>query len=132
MKAIRPRGEDNAMQLEDYFEFEKFDTKFGPAESIRLKGRRILFEDVIELYLQGMRPEEIAERFSYPLTLEQVHATITYYLHNKQAMDEYLRRGKEICDAYYQEHLQRPPDAVTLRLRALIAQREATEQNPDG
>jgi uncharacterized protein (DUF433 family) len=120
------------MQLEDYFEFEKVETKFGPAETIRLKGRRITLEDVIEPFLQGMPPEQIAQRFSHPLPLEQVYATITYYLHNKEAMDHYLTRGREIADSFYEEHRQRPPDAVTVQLREAKARREAAEQNSDG
>ena len=36
------------MQLEDNFEFETFDSKFGPVERIRIKGHRIAIEHVIE------------------------------------------------------------------------------------
>ena len=36
------------MQLEDYFEFETCDTKFGRADVIRIKGSRIMIELVIE------------------------------------------------------------------------------------
>ncbi len=114
------------MQLEDYFDFEKFDTKFGVAERIRIKGHRISIEHVIEYFNQGMDPDQI-QREMYPsLTLEEVYATITYYLHNKAAVDEYNRRGEEVAEAYYQEYLKQP-DALTLRLRALAAQRDAQQ-----
>jgi uncharacterized protein (DUF433 family) len=97
------------MQLEDYFDFEKFDTKYGPVERIRIKEHRISIESVIELFSQGMPPDQI-QREAYPsLTLEQVYATITYYLHNKAAVDEYNRRGEEVAEAYYQEYLVKGP-----------------------
>jgi uncharacterized protein (DUF433 family) len=96
------------MQLEDYFEFEKFDTKYGEAESIRIKGHRIAIEYVIERFNQGIEPKQIQQ--SLPtLTLEEIYATVTYYLHNKAEVDAYIQRGGEIADAYYQEYLQRGP-----------------------
>lgn len=111
------------MQLEDYFTFEKFDTKFGPTESIRVKGTRVDIEIIIGEFNKGVSPEEIQRR--YPtVTREQVYATITYYLHNQAQIDAYIKEGERITDAYYQEYLQKEPDAVTLRIRALRAQRQ--------
>ena len=110
------------MQLEDYFEFEKFDTKFGPVERIRIKGHRIAIERVLELFNQGTPPDQI-QREHYPtLTPEEVYATITYYLHNKGQVDDYLQKGEAIADAYYQEYLKEEPSAVAKRIRALKAQ----------
>ncbi|MEB3881898.1 DUF433 domain-containing protein, partial [Lyngbya sp. CCY1209] len=65
------------MQLEDYFNFLADD-------DIRLKGTRIGIETVLFDYLFRARtPEEIAS--TYPsLNLEQVYATILYYLHHKE------------------------------------------------
>src|SRR5437016_6182518 len=101
-----------AMQLEDYFEFETFDTKFGPVERIRIKGHRISLENVIEFFKEGMSPDRI-QREMYPsLTLEEVNAAITYYLHNKEAVEAYIKRGDRIGDAYYQEWLQQEPPPV--------------------
>lgn len=114
------------MQLEDYFEFEKFDTKFGPVERIRIKGHRVSVEHVIALFNQGMSPERILQNFP-TLNLEKVYATITYYLHKKQEVDEYIARGEGIADAYYQEYLNNLPPAVQ-RLRALKAQRQQAGQ----
>jgi uncharacterized protein (DUF433 family) len=97
------------MQLEDYFEFEKFDTKFGPVERIRVKGHRIPIERVIELFNDGTPADQI-QREAYPsLTREEVYATITYYLHNKAQVDAYVQRGEKIADAYYQEYREKGP-----------------------
>ncbi|HUG66383.1 MAG TPA: DUF433 domain-containing protein [Pirellulaceae bacterium] len=72
------------MQLEDYFEFIS-------GEEIRLCGSRVGIEAVLSEYLGGALPEEIALNYP-PVTLEQVHASITYYLSHRKAMDEYLDR----------------------------------------
>src|SRR5579863_10351188 len=73
----------NAMQLEDYFDFFAED-------DIRIKGTRVGIETVLYDFIHRQRsPEEIAA--TYPtLTLEQVYATILYYLHNKDVITTYL------------------------------------------
>ena len=71
------------MQLEDYF-------NFLASDDIRLKGTRIGIETILFDYLfRAGTPEEIAK--TYPsLNLEQVYATILYYLHNKETIDAYM------------------------------------------
>ena len=112
------------MQLEDYFEFEKFDTKFGPVERIRIKGHRIAIGNVIDFFNEGMTPDRIQSEQYPSLTLEEVYATITYYLHNKQMVDAYMERAEEVAEAYYREHLAREPDAATKHLHELMARRQ--------
>lgn len=120
------------MQLEDYFDFEKLDTQFGPAERIRIKGHRIAIDDVIEYFNQGVAPDVI-QRDHYPtLTLEEVNAAVSYYLQNKAEVDAYLERGRKIEDAFYKEHLKKEPDPVVKRLRALRAKQPEGERSPDG
>lgn len=97
------------MRLEDYFEFEKFDTKFGPAERIRIKGHRIRLENVVEYFNQGMEPKQIVGEIYRSLNLEEVYAAITYYLHNRAEVDAYIQRGQRIADAWYQEYLTYGP-----------------------
>jgi uncharacterized protein (DUF433 family) len=97
------------VQLEDYFEFETFDSKFGPIERIRIKEHRIAIENVIEYFNQGMEPGQIAREIYPTLSLEQVYATITYYLHNKAEVEAYIQRGERIADAWYQEYLKYGP-----------------------
>ncbi|MDY7014046.1 MAG: DUF433 domain-containing protein, partial [Cyanobacteriota bacterium] len=71
------------MQLKDYFDVQRPD-------DIRLKGTRVGIETVLYDFLQKARsPEEIAQ--TYPsITLEQVYATILYYLQNREKIDEYM------------------------------------------
>lgn len=115
------------MQLEDYFEFEKFDTKFGEIDRIRFKERRISIEHVLEPYLQGESAERIYYNYRHALTLEQVYAAITFYLSRKAEIGAYLERGREIEDKFYQEHLKKEPDEVGKRLRALVAERAKSQ-----
>jgi uncharacterized protein (DUF433 family) len=103
------------MRLEDYFDF------LAP-DDIRLKGHRIGIDDVLYYYLEGYAPEEIAAHLP-TLSLEQIHATITYYLHNQAEIDAYLSRLAAWREQRYREWEANPPPVVQ-RLRALKAQRE--------
>jgi uncharacterized protein (DUF433 family) len=76
------------MQLEDFFDF------LDPTD-IRLKGSRVGIEHVLYEYIQRCQtPEQIAQRFD-TLTLEQVYATILYYLHNREAVEKYYNEWVE-------------------------------------
>jgi uncharacterized protein (DUF433 family) len=96
------------MQLEDYFEFEKFQTPFGEAERIRIKGHRIGIETVVNDWKGGYVPEQIVAR--YPtLNLEKVFATLTYYLQNKDQVEAYIKQVAAIDESYYLEYLKKGP-----------------------
>ena len=83
------------MRLEDYFDF------LGP-DIVRIKGHRINLEHVVRYYNEGYSPEQIAQE--YPgLTLEVIHAAITYYLHNKVDVDAMLARIAEGSERAYRE-----------------------------
>jgi len=92
------------MRLEDYFDFED-------SELIRIKGHRIGIEHVLELYQQGYSPEQIMQEFP-GLSLEQIHATITYYLHNRAKIDSYIQQGRERAERAYQESSASPSPLV--------------------
>jgi uncharacterized protein (DUF433 family) len=109
------------MQLEDYFEFEKFDTKHGEVECIRIKGHRIDIEHVLEQFRQGLEPAAIVRDIYPSLTLEEVYATILYYLHNKEVVETYLEQGERIADAWYQEYLEKGPYFLRDEAQARIA-----------
>ena len=105
------------MQLEDYF-------NFLAADDIRLKGTRIGIETILFDYLfRAKTPEEIAQ--TYPsLTLEQVYATILYYLQNKQAVEAYIQDWLEWGDRMREEQ-KRNPNPVVEKLKKLKAQKLA-------
>ena len=103
------------MQLEDYFTFLAIN-------DIRLKDTRIGIETVLYDYIYRSRtPEEIAE--TYPsLSLEQVYATVLYYLHNKQEISEYLTNWLEWGHKMrVEQKLNSPP--ISEKLRQLRAER---------
>jgi uncharacterized protein (DUF433 family) len=100
------------MQLESYFDFLS-------ENDIRLKGTRIGIETVLEDFFNGSDPEEIAIRYTN-LSLEQVYATITYYLHNRKKVDAYMQAWREYTDQASKEADENPPEVVK-RLRRLKA-----------
>ncbi len=65
---------------------------------VRIANTRIPLERVIESFLIGMTPEEIALSFDV-LKLEDIYAVINYYLHNREEVDAYMveaeRQAKE-------------------------------------
>jgi uncharacterized protein (DUF433 family) len=107
------------MELETYFDF------LAP-DDIRVKGTRIGIESILYDHIhRGQSPEAIAAR--YPsLTLEQVYATVTYYLHNREAVTHYLEDWLEHSRRMREEQ-ERDPPPVVVKLRALAAQRRGTE-----
>lgn len=101
------------MQLESYFDFLSED-------DIRIRGTRVGIETVLEDYLQGSSPEEIAARYR-SLSLEQVYATITYCWRNQNQLDRYLQGWRDYTDQAVQEHERHPSDVIR-RLKKLREQ----------
>ncbi len=103
------------MQLEDYFNFLRPD-------DIRVKGTRVGIETILYDFIHRSRtPEEIAQ--SYPsVTLEQVYATILYYLHNKESVSAYIADWLEHGHRAREEQKRNPPP-VSEKLRKLRAER---------
>lgn len=120
---IQDLKDDGKMQLEDYFNFLAED-------DIRLKGSRIGIETILHEYIYRARtPEEIAQIYT-SLTLEQVYATILYYLHNKEAVSNY------IADWLEWGHQQRKaqalnPHPAAARLQKLRDAQKAMKQEND-
>jgi uncharacterized protein (DUF433 family) len=108
------------MELESYFDFLS-------EEDIRIKGTRIGIETVLDDYLDGISPEEIAVRYR-SLTLEQVYATITYYLQNREKVNAYLEVWREYSEQARREQ-ERNPSEVVKRLRQLKATKANLSSN---
>jgi uncharacterized protein (DUF433 family) len=116
---------DNQHPIENYFDF------LGP-DDIRIKGTRIGIETVLDDYLGGSSPEEIAARYR-TLTLEQVYATITYYLHKQKEIDEYLERWRAYTETAWQEQQRNPPEFVQELRERIQRKREllVAERGPE-
>ncbi len=106
------------MQLDEYFDF------LGP-DDIRIRGSRVGIETVLDEYLRfGRRPEEIVT--SYPsLRLDEVYATILYYLRNQEAIDQYMSAWYEFGERMREEQRRNPPPGV-VRLLKLLKERDAS------
>ncbi|MDQ3930106.1 MAG: DUF433 domain-containing protein [Chloroflexota bacterium] len=107
------------MQLEDYFEFRAPD-------DIRLKGLCVGIETILYNYLhRKWTPEEIAR--NHPtVSLEQVYATILYYLHNRQEVERYLNNWLEWNKRLREEQVRSPHPGI-IKLRAHLKQREGEQ-----
>ena len=111
------------MRLEDYFDFLASD-------DIRLKGHRIGIESVLYEYVyRAQTPEEIASLLP-TLSLEQIYATILYYLRNKEQVQAYLTAWLEHGERMRAEQARHPTPTM-LRLRRFRAERIAAERKFD-
>ncbi|NEP58991.1 MAG: DUF433 domain-containing protein [Symploca sp. SIO2G7] len=105
--------------LEKYFHFYRPD-------DIRLKGTRVGIEHILKEYIHnGKSPEEIDSHFS-TVSLEQIYATILYYLRNQEAVGKYFHQWLDYCRQAQEEHDQNPPPAV-LRLLKLKEEQKAAQ-----
>lgn len=108
------------MELESYFHFVS-------EESIRIAGTRVGIETVLRDYQEGASPEEIILR--YPtLSLEQVHATITYYLANREKLQAYLNQVKQRQEGAWQEQQRYPSEFVRGLRERLERERSALQE----
>ena len=99
------------MKLEDYFDFLADD-------DIRIKGSRIGIESVIYDYVyRNQTAEQIAESFP-SLKIEQVYATILYYLNNRKKIEKYLLDLLSFSREMREKQKQNPPPVV-LRLQKM-------------
>jgi uncharacterized protein (DUF433 family) len=105
------------MQLEDYFEF------LAP-DDIRIKGTRIGIEHILDEYVhQSKSPEAIAEQFQ-TASLEQIYATILYYLHNPTTVGHYVSDWLAYTSKAEEEFDRNPPASV-IRVQQLRKQQVA-------
>ncbi len=108
------------MELENYFEFLSED-------DIRLKGTRVGIESILYEYIYKQRPpEEIIKHFS-GITLEQVYATVLYYLHNKETVSKYIKDWLEWGHQQRKKQQLNPHPAIA-RLQRLRQQKQQLTQ----
>ncbi len=104
------------MNIEEYFDH------LAP-DDIRIKGTRVGIESVLyEFIHQEQQPEAIVKRFP-SVTLEQVYATILYYLSNKSRIEAYMTDWLAFGQRMRAEQAKNPSPAV-VRLRNLKQQRQ--------
>ncbi len=111
------------MQLEDYFVF------LAPND-IRVRGTRIGIETILYDFIDKKRsPEEITQSY-HTLELEQVYATILYYLHYQEIVTDYLNQWLEHGRKMREEQKLNPPPVIA-RLRKYRAEKDIVKSFND-
>jgi len=107
-------------QITEYFNF------LSPGD-IRLKDSRIGIETILYEYIDcGRSPEEIAQIYQ-SISLEQVYATILYYLQNKETVSAYMKNWIEHGHKMREQQRLNPPPASD-KLRQFRTERKARRQ----
>ncbi len=101
---------------------------FLAENDIRIKGTRVGIETILYEYIYNSRPPEVIADHYYTPTLEQIYATILYYLQNQEKVGTYLEDYLKYCQTAREEYEKNPPPGV-VRLRKLIAEKEAASDN---
>ncbi len=76
---------------------------------------RISLDSLVYAFLRGESPEGIAESFP-ALSLEQIFGALTFYLANRETIDQYLQEGQKKF-ALLRKEAQRKNPALYARLR---------------
>jgi uncharacterized protein (DUF433 family) len=93
-----------------------------PQGVVRVGGTRVTLETVVGAFQRGATAEEIVQNYS-SLRLEDVYATITFYLQNRPAADVYLTEQRQKGDEI-QRQLEARSDAAEFRQRLLARRKE--------
>ena len=97
---------------------------FSVSEDIRVKGTRIGIEHILYEYIHCAKSTEAITKQFHTLTLEQVHATILYYLQNKETVEKYVGDWLAYSLKAQAEYDKNPPPFV-----AKIRQLKAKQKN---
>jgi uncharacterized protein (DUF433 family) len=87
-------------------------------------GTRISLDSVIYAFLNGQSPESIVQDFPL-LQLEQVYGCITFYLANREFVEQYLQQGETAFQDLQQSLRTRNP-LLYQKLKRAQAQRSAS------
>jgi uncharacterized protein (DUF433 family) len=87
---------------------------------IRIGQSRVTLQTVIADFHRGASPEKIVHHYPV-LTLSQVYVVIGYYLENKQEVDGYVARQRQLAtEARNRVEAEHPNDPLRLRLLAKL------------
>jgi uncharacterized protein (DUF433 family) len=82
-----------------------------PQGGWRVTGSRVSLDSVVHAHKEGFSPEQIVADFP-SLSLEQVYGAIAFYLHNKDAIEDYLRLQEKAWETLRQESAKRHPELL--------------------
>lgn len=114
--------------LESYFEFIR-SSEDGAVQAIRVAGTRVGIEHILREYFGGASPEELALRFP-TVSLEQIHATITFFLAQRRQVIEYLQSvWQQQASDWERQEADPSPFVISLRQKLAAARRELYNSN---
>jgi uncharacterized protein (DUF433 family) len=98
---------------------------------LRVTGTRVLLERIVYAFEDGATPEGIVQSYD-TLQLPDVYAVLTWYLHHKPEVEDYLRRRAAEADGIRRTIEASQPDRAGLRARLLArrAQKEGGDAPP--
>jgi uncharacterized protein (DUF433 family) len=72
----------------------------------RVGGTRVTLDTVVRAFNRGATAEEVAQQ--YPsLSLSDIYATISYYLQNREEVDQYLEERRKHSQSVKRENQKR-------------------------
>jgi uncharacterized protein (DUF433 family) len=85
---------------------------------VRVGGTRVTLDTVVEAFREGLTAEEIQQQ--YPsLGLTDAYSAITYYLHHRSEVEEYLRgRSRHRAEVRREAESRFDPSGIRDRLLA--------------
>lgn len=79
------------MSIQAEFEVSAPPFRWDEAGGIRIGKSRVTLDSLLAAYHSGATPEEIAVQYSV-LQLEEIYASVAYYLSHRQQIDSYLEQ----------------------------------------
>ena len=94
--------------------------------AFRVGKTKVSLDSVVYAFQQGHSPETIQQQ--YPsISLEEIYGAITYYLANREEVDQYLKRQEQLWNELRKESEQNR-NPVVERLQGLRATKAAKNQ----
>jgi uncharacterized protein (DUF433 family) len=88
------------------------------AGALRVGNSRVLLDLVIRSFQDSATPETIVQRYS-TLSLPNVYSVITYYLHHRSEIEDYLARREQQAEEVRQRLESQQGDLSAIRARLL-------------
>ncbi len=95
---------------------------------LRMAGTRVLLERIVRAFENGATPEGIMQSYD-TLELADVYAVLSWYLHHRDEVQEYLRRRELDAENIRRIIEARQPGQASLRAR-LLARRNEQRNGP--
>ncbi|MBO3457296.1 DUF433 domain-containing protein [Aetokthonos hydrillicola Thurmond2011] len=105
------------MSIKLEFEVSAPPFRWDEAGGIRIGESRVTLDSLLSAYHSGSTPEEIAVQYSV-LHLEEIYASVAYYLSHRQQIDSYLQQRQRKSQQQRSEFAQQY-NLANLRQRLL-------------